>query len=1100
MNWQILEKIASGSFGTVYIAQNKINQEELVALKIFHQKFFSLKNKIRFKKNFFSASKVNHINCLKILDWYEKENDFGFVMELVALENRNGGVSSFKSENQNLFETSKIATIEEKILKIIQVCNGLEALHSKGIVHKNLKPENILCTFDGIIKITDFDLIGIENFLLTEKGNSFLRTIGYASPELCQNLSQIDNRSDLYSLGVIFYELLTGKLPFEVKGLAQEAATELSIPNLAFPENLTTEIPNEIKLFISKLLQRYPEDRFYSAREIAAKLHEFLGTSEEFETSVNYIFAPTFVNRKEELGTIIEKVFAKSQESSFQKILVFGESGVGKTKFIEEFRSKLSNRNVKYFSICCEKEDKAYESLQKILLQAVTYLSKISNTEKSKILGRFAWDLIKILPQLSEMPFMNLIEKLPELSSRKSQELRLFQATFDFFQNLIELEEEKVIFIFDDAQNLDEKTFNWLEAFSEKLKESPILLILISNVLQDRFAKRFQEIKLKSLNLESLNEMLASILGQSEFGQAELTSEIFRRTEGIPLFVETFVQDCLKKGNLKFNKGSWEMIFDETVFKASNSEQVFSERLSKISSEARTLLEVEAVLKSGFDFQALLELTAFDESKFFAVLDEVKEIGLVTEKYSFRHGKILEILKENLIGKKRQNLHSRVAFFLEKEFTGKEEQIAIRLAEHFTEAEETKKAIFFNDLAGEISKEKFDFKRALNYFQNALELFGNRKEKNQEIKLRFKISRVLGLLGEKKKEKKVLEEIRQIALEKRYEKLLAESNIALALLLKDLKYFSQVELLLEEAFQVAQNLDDIVLEIEIMRVYGLTDFARGNYKKALKNFSKQLKYSEKFKYLEGKINSLENLGLTYQKLGRFKKATQYFNEVLKKGNLLARLNSCLNLGEIYFKQKKYKKAILFYEKSLTFYEFLGEETLKTEILTSIEKAKLKLGNLEKSIDKSQGEKEINLGKNTEKVFNENQKNESANVKQKSSSKENFVKEFCKLETQIGCSPQNSQGLFSEEGFGTKGMIFQTLERDSEESYLEIFNEIVEKESLNEKIAILEKFVTEETLRKHKGNITHSARDLGIDTKRMRRILKRYNILKEQFLA
>ncbi len=1066
------------------------------------------------------------------------------------------------------------------------------------------------------------------------------------------------------------------------------------------------------------------EENIFTEKITGETQNLFLESGENSKNLKNLYFNTNFIGREIELD-ILKDSFARSVIGSFQRVLVLGESGVGKTRLVEEFKLNLNSSEVKIFEVICEKGDNAFESLRKILLQIIKPLNKRTDSEKSEILGRFAWDLTRILPELSELPFMKLVEKLPELSF-SSQESRFFQATLNLFKNLIELENEPspIVLVFEEIQNIDEKTLEWLEFFSENFKKNKTLLIGTALEPEFSFRENFEHIQLKPFKVEDLGSLLISILREGELVDSEVAKVIFNHTKGIPLLVEGFVRVCLEEGILELEGGTWRFVFDEQEIdlEFENSEQVFSEILSKISQNAKKLLEVEAVLKSNFNLNFLQKLTELDESQIAENLGELRNNGLLSKEYKFRSSMIPTILQKNFSVKKRKEIHSQVGNFLENEFIGREKQIAEKLANHFTESEETKKAIFYNDLAAEASNEKFAVVKAINYFYKSLELLGNRKEKSQEIKLLLKISRALNFLGEKEKEQKILEEARELALEKRYERLLAEANIALALLFRDLRYFSQVELLLEEALQIAQSLDDIILEIEITKVYGLTDLARENYKTAIKSFNKQLKYSEKFKYFEGKINSFENLGLVYGKLGKFKKATRYFNEVLKKGDLLTQAKSCLNLGNIYFKLEKYEKAIAFYEKSLNIYEMIGENIIRKEIQINIEKAKSQIEDFEKVAEDLQITKTPNQKKNVLIVSKKKQRNGDLNSKKSNSPEENFDKQISKLELCVGKSPQmqevykmlkefskinfpvciqgekgtrkeliaetlhrlspqkdkflivvncavipkplmeselfgHKKGAFKEATSTQKGKfelakgstlfldeiselssdlqakLFRALQKkefrqlgakkstpinfrlivsthkDLEEevrngkfredllhkldvlkmivpplrtrkedilslaSYflrkysqeldkevsgfteeaiekmqnsnwvgnvrelenaiakavvrtnekskvspkelfdnevtksqnfnfrkdaLKVFEKINQEPTLNEKVALLEKFVTEETLKKYKGNITHSAQELGIDTKRVRRILKRHGISKEQF--
>ncbi|KAA3605348.1 MAG: serine/threonine protein kinase, partial [Calditrichaeota bacterium] len=263
MTYEFISKIASGTFGTVYKVKKSTNGD-FYALKLIHENYKNPKELKRIKRGFESAQKVSHPNCVKMIEWFEDKNEIGFVMEFVDSVETQKLASSKK--NNSVLETQNLASLKDKITKIIQIANGLEALHSQGIVHRDLKPANILETKDGQIKITDFDLIKIDNASTMTASGDFLGTLKYSSPEQCNNSTQIDSRSDLYSLGIIFYELLTGVCPINGESLGEIALAHLRSPIIS-PRQIIPDLPPKIEKVVLRLLEKNPKDRFQSASE-----------------------------------------------------------------------------------------------------------------------------------------------------------------------------------------------------------------------------------------------------------------------------------------------------------------------------------------------------------------------------------------------------------------------------------------------------------------------------------------------------------------------------------------------------------------------------------------------------------------------------------------------------------------------------------------------------------------------------------------------------------------------------------------------------------------------------------------------------------------
>lgn len=202
--WSIEEMIAEGAFARVYIGKDMANGKTC-AIKIFKKFNCDHNSKLRFKRSFLAAQAISHENCVKMIQWIE-ENDFiGFAMEYVEGESL-----------AYILERKKLS-FGETLNYMIQICAGLNALHSAGIIHRDLKPQNILIGKNGKLKITDFDLIKIEDSAEMTVEGTFLGSVRYCSPEQCTGSSSVDIRSDLYSLGVILYRILTGRVPFDGK-------------------------------------------------------------------------------------------------------------------------------------------------------------------------------------------------------------------------------------------------------------------------------------------------------------------------------------------------------------------------------------------------------------------------------------------------------------------------------------------------------------------------------------------------------------------------------------------------------------------------------------------------------------------------------------------------------------------------------------------------------------------------------------------------------------------------------------------------------------------------------------------------------------------
>ncbi|MCX6173795.1 MAG: protein kinase [Ignavibacteriales bacterium] len=281
-HYKILEKLGEGGMGTVYKAQDT-KLDRFVALKFLPSQITATEDaKARFVQEAKAASAMNHPNVCTIYDIQEHEGQLFIVMEFID------GVT-LRNNKQNLSE--------KKILDIgVQVAEGLAAAHEKGIVHRDIKPENIMIRKDGIVQIMDFGLAKLytsSNASRLTKLGTTMGTMGYMSPEQVQGLD-VDHRTDIFSFGVVLYELLAGESPF--KGM-HETAIMYEIVNVdAAPISSVKEgIDPQLDGIILECLEKEKDDRCQSAKELAKDLRKIKKSSGQ-RTSKKYNVNPALFN------------------------------------------------------------------------------------------------------------------------------------------------------------------------------------------------------------------------------------------------------------------------------------------------------------------------------------------------------------------------------------------------------------------------------------------------------------------------------------------------------------------------------------------------------------------------------------------------------------------------------------------------------------------------------------------------------------------------------------------------------------------------------------------------------------------------------------
>ena len=266
LHYKIFEKLGEGGMGEVYKARDT-KLDRFVALKFLpSQLTASEEDKARFVQEAKTASAMNHPNICTIYSIEEYDNDKGEKQLFIAMEYVEGKTLKDKKDSIS----------EKQILETgIQVAEGLAAAHEKGIVHRDIKPENIMVRKDGIAQIMDFGLAKLykdSNVSRLTKAGSTVGTMGYMSPEQVQGLD-VDHRTDIFSLGVVLYELLAGESPF--KGM-HETAIMYEIVNVDAPPISTVKegFDPELDEIILECLEKDKDERCQSAKELAKDLRK----------------------------------------------------------------------------------------------------------------------------------------------------------------------------------------------------------------------------------------------------------------------------------------------------------------------------------------------------------------------------------------------------------------------------------------------------------------------------------------------------------------------------------------------------------------------------------------------------------------------------------------------------------------------------------------------------------------------------------------------------------------------------------------------------------------------------------------------------------
>lgn len=248
--FEIVRCLGSGTVGTVYQCYNKNKPSETLALKVLASRIAQNEAVItRFRNEIHASYRVSHPNVVRAREFFHTADNFAFTMEFIE------GASLAE-----ILEKKKRLGIGEVISILRQLLAGIKAIHSAGMVHRDLKPQNIIISSSGIVKITDFSAAKFTVPPTGNADNTVIGTVDYMSPESLQ-YGTTNQQSDIYALGVLAYEMLTGEVPFRGLNLLDEVNLKLKGKAPA-PHVRRVDCPQELSKFVMTSIAAAPHKRF----------------------------------------------------------------------------------------------------------------------------------------------------------------------------------------------------------------------------------------------------------------------------------------------------------------------------------------------------------------------------------------------------------------------------------------------------------------------------------------------------------------------------------------------------------------------------------------------------------------------------------------------------------------------------------------------------------------------------------------------------------------------------------------------------------------------------------------------------------------------
>jgi len=622
------------------------------------------------------------------------------------------------------------------------VCRGLEFAHAKGIIHRDIKPGNVWLSADGTAKIGDFGLaVAVDLSRLTQSG-MMVGTVAYMPPEQAMG-GKVTAKADLYSLGAMLYEMVTGRPPFVGDDSIAIIGQHINTPPVS-PTWHRADLPPALETLIMQLLEKDPEKRPASATVVLQALEGIEAgkvkkePSKEAAPSENPLYRRVFVGREPELKQL-QSAFDGAISGQGALMMVMGEPGIGKTALCEQLATYVTLRGGRTLVGHCYEEGSLSLPYLAFVEALRSYILSREVKDLREELGTGAADVARIISEIRE----RLRVKLRPQKDPEEERYRLMQAVTSFLSNAANV--QPMVVVLEDLHDADKGTLEMLTHVSRNLAGARLLIVgtyrdvevdrshpLSAALAELRRVSTYGRVLLRGLNADEVRRMLESITRESvPWGLAEA---VHRQTEGNPLFVQEVVRYLAEEGLITRKEGRWRPTRD-TPLEMSIPEglrDVIGKRLSLLSPECNQLLAVASVIGREFALETLKAVAGINEDVFvnalkeavrLSVLEERSQVGVV--RYRFTHAFFRQTLYEEMIAPQRLKLHRQVARALETLYARRLEEHAAELAEHFsqsTDPADLAKAVEYGEMAAKRATDVYAYGEAVRLLDQALKV------------------------------------------------------------------------------------------------------------------------------------------------------------------------------------------------------------------------------------------------------------------------------------------------------------------------------------------------------------------------------------------
>jgi predicted ATPase/serine phosphatase RsbU (regulator of sigma subunit)/tRNA A-37 threonylcarbamoyl transferase component Bud32 len=671
----------------------------------------------------------------------------------------------------------------------ISMARVVESIHRHQIIHKDIKPQNFVLTGNGSGEVTLIDFAVATRLSLEDRRASNVNrlegTLAYMSPEQTGRMNRLlDRRTDLYSLGVTFYELLTGVLPFRSSDpleLVHSHIARTPIP----PDAVAPGTPAVVAAIVMKLLAKNAEDRYQDVGGLKADLERCLELHERTREVASFTLGehdfsdelriPQKLYGRESASATLLATFARARAGAAELLLISGYSGIGKSALVNEIQRQI----VRGGRFVAGKFDQLGRRVPYLpITRACGELVRSILTESPEALARWRAKILEALGPNGQV-MIDLVPELELVIGRQPavQELgpnetqHRFETVFQSFLQVFTTAEHPLAFFLDDLQWADPASLRLIHLVLTSPSRGHLLVIgayrdsevdplhPLSHALADlrKAAATVNEIKLGPLGADDVEQLLADTLDCERREVEPLARLVLRKTHGNPFFLSQFLTSLYKDGAVALNvatrRWTWDLDRVETATATENVIDFMIAKLRRLGAAPQRALSMAACIGHTFDRATLAIVSEQSPAEVAALLWQVLREGLIVPadadqgylhdtselgvaemnpSYRFLHDRVQQAAYALIDDGHKQEVHLRIGRLIMQSPGGGGEERLFDVVNHMnfgasliTDPEERRALARLNLSAGRKARDAIAYGMAVKFLATALELLGD---------------------------------------------------------------------------------------------------------------------------------------------------------------------------------------------------------------------------------------------------------------------------------------------------------------------------------------------------------------------------------------